>query len=175
MLNYWETDECNSLEGVSSPGGFGLDMDKTDILRVFLGGLCRTIEFKYKKEVSGDFKKLWRTKKERIKITLDDDDDDYGDDDVLPRSNTTSFSRGGSSRSPTPSTRRGTTRRTSATAAISAGRRLHSIDRVSSHDHQQKYSLPCWAQIAHKHNYLQFVEEPLIIFPFNICLDFLQN
>ena len=52
VLDYWATEECNSLEDVRAPGGFPIDMDKTDALRVFIGGLCRTIEFKYKKEVS---------------------------------------------------------------------------------------------------------------------------
>ena len=52
MLDYWATEECNSLEDVRAPGMFPLDMDKTDALRVFIGGLCRTIEFKYKKEVN---------------------------------------------------------------------------------------------------------------------------
>ena len=52
VLDYWEAEECNSLEDVRAPGMFPIDMDKTDALRVFIGGLCRTIEFKYKKEVS---------------------------------------------------------------------------------------------------------------------------
>ena len=52
VLDYWTTEECNSLADVRAPGMFPLDMDKTDALRVFIGGLCRTIEFKYKKEVS---------------------------------------------------------------------------------------------------------------------------
>ena len=52
VLDYWASEECNSLEGLRAPGMFPLDMDKTDALRLFIGGLCRTIEFKYKKEVS---------------------------------------------------------------------------------------------------------------------------
>ena len=52
MLDYWETDECNSLKDVRAPGMFPIEMDKADALRIFIGGLCRTIEFKYKKEAS---------------------------------------------------------------------------------------------------------------------------
>ncbi len=51
-LDYWSEDHCNSLDAVRAPGGFPLDIDKSDVYRVFLGQLCRTINFKYKKEVA---------------------------------------------------------------------------------------------------------------------------
>ena len=57
MLDYWETEECNSLEKVRAPGMFPIEMDKADALRIFIGGLCRTIEFKYKKEASSSSSK----------------------------------------------------------------------------------------------------------------------
>ncbi len=51
-LDYWSHAKCNSLEGSIEPGMLPLDVQKDQILTIFIGNLCRKINFKYVREVS---------------------------------------------------------------------------------------------------------------------------
>jgi hypothetical protein len=55
-LTYWDDEAvcnsvCNSLGGSRDPGVLPVDVNKKDTLSLFIGDLCRKMDFKYVQEV----------------------------------------------------------------------------------------------------------------------------
>lgn len=55
-LTYWDdtavcNSVCNSLGGSRDPGILPVDVNKKDVLSLFIGDLCRKMDFKYVQEV----------------------------------------------------------------------------------------------------------------------------
>ena len=52
-LNYWKSDQCNKVVG-RDPSGLPLNIGKSDVMKLFIGQLCRPLDFVYEKNVNVD-------------------------------------------------------------------------------------------------------------------------
>ena len=53
QLNYWKSDQCNKVVG-RDPSGLPLNIGKSDVMKLFIGQLCRPLDFVYLKNVNVD-------------------------------------------------------------------------------------------------------------------------
>lgn len=53
MLDYWSSDECNQVQG-RDPSGLPLVISDSDVINVFIGQICRPLDFKFEKSVTVD-------------------------------------------------------------------------------------------------------------------------
>ena len=53
QLNYWKSDQCNKVVG-RDPSGLPLNIGKSDIMKLFIGQLCRPLDFVFAKNVNVD-------------------------------------------------------------------------------------------------------------------------
>ena len=58
-LNYW-SDQCNNVDG-RDPGGLPLTINKSEVLNLFIGQLCRSLNFTYDSKViiENEFQGRW--------------------------------------------------------------------------------------------------------------------
>ena len=49
-LNYWSSKQCNKVTG-RDPSGLPLAINKSDVMNLFIGQLCRSLDFLYEKNV----------------------------------------------------------------------------------------------------------------------------
>lgn len=59
-VRYWGSNECNTIRNAHDPAALPMNLQKSTLLNVFVGELCRKLDFQYHEDVAYDGIKTYR-------------------------------------------------------------------------------------------------------------------